>query len=125
MKRHELLSIHGAALATGLILAPSPSLACSCSRIAPEGYRMQAAVIIEGKVINLKREGDINGRVIARIMVDKQIKGRVDKTVTVTTRGNSAACGVEFRKGQTGEFLLSRENGRLITNLCLMLGARR
>jgi hypothetical protein len=108
-----------------LILFPAAAEACSCIRIAPEGFRRQAAVIIEGKVIGVKREGDINGRVIARIAVSKLVKGNAPRTVTVTTRGNSAACGVEFQKGLTGEFLLARENGRLSTNLCLMLGARR
>jgi hypothetical protein len=108
-----------------MLLFPSLAQACSCVRISPEGFRQQAAVIIEGKILGLKHEGDINGRVIARIAVSKLVKGNAAKTVTVTTRGNSAACGVEFRKGQTGEFLLSREQGRLSTNLCLMLGARR
>ena len=108
-----------------LILTPSFAQACSCMRIAPQGYRQQAAVIVEGKVVSLKRVGDINGRLIVRIAVSKIVKGMAPKTVTVTTRGNSAACGVEFRQGQTGEVLLSRQNGRLETNLCLMLGARR
>jgi hypothetical protein len=94
-------------------------------RIAPEGYRQQAAVIIEGKVLGIKREGDINGRVITRIAVSKLVKGEAPRTVTVSTRGNSAACGVNFTKGQTGEFLLSRDNGRFTTNSCLMIGARR
>jgi hypothetical protein len=108
-----------------LLLTPSLAQACSCISIAPEGFRQQAAVIVEGRVLGLKREGDINGRVIARIAVSKLVKGTAPRTVTVTTRGNSAACGVEFRRGQNGEFLLSRENGRFNTNLCMMLGARR
>jgi hypothetical protein len=107
-----------------LMLLPTAAQACSCMRIAPEGYRQQAAVIVEGKVMNVKREGDINGRVTARIAVSKLVKGNAPKTLTVTTRGNSAACGVEFQKGKAGEFLLSRENGRFSTNLCLMIGAK-
>jgi hypothetical protein len=107
-----------------LMLFPTAAHACSCMRIAPEGYRQQAAVIVEGKVMNVKREGDINGRVIARIAVSKLVKGKAPKTLTVTTGGNSAMCGVEFQKGRTGEFLLSRENGRFSTNLCLMIGAK-
>jgi hypothetical protein len=86
---------------------------------------MQAAAIIEGRVLAVKREGDINGRVIARIAVSRQVKGSTPRTVTVSTGGNSAMCGVEFRQGQTGEFLLARERGRFTTNICLMLGARR
>jgi hypothetical protein len=108
-----------------LIFMPSTVQACSCIRIAPEGFRQQAAVIVEGKVIGLKREGDINGRLIARIAVSKLIKGTAPRTVTVSTRGNSAACGVEFKRGQKGEFLLARNGGRFETNLCLMIGARR
>jgi hypothetical protein len=110
---------------TAFLLSSTLAQACSCIRIAPEGFRRQAAVIIEGKVIGVKREGDINGRVITRIAVSKLVKGEAAKTVTVSTRGNSAACGVSFTKGQTGEFLLSRENGKLSTNSCLMIGARR
>jgi hypothetical protein len=116
--------IFGAALVV-LLLTPTLAQACSCMRISSEGYRQQAAVIIEGKVLGIKREGDINGRVITRIAVSKLVKGEAAKTVTVSTRGNSAACGVSFTKGQTGEFLLSRENGKLSTNSCLMIGARR
>jgi hypothetical protein len=110
---------------TIFLLTPTLAQACSCMRIAPDGYRQQAAVIIEGKVLGIKREGDINGRVITRIAVSKLVKGEAPKTVTVSTRGNSAACGVSFTKGQTGEFLLSRDNGKLSTNSCLMIGARR
>ncbi|MGL4637061.1 MAG: hypothetical protein ACRCWF_13845 [Beijerinckiaceae bacterium] len=114
-----------AALTTLFFLSPTLAHACSCIRIAPEGFRQQAAVIIEGKVMSVKREGDINGRVIARIAVSKLVKGQAPRTVTVSTGGNSAMCGVTFSKGQRGEFLLARENGRLSTNICLMMGAKR
>ncbi|MGL5138540.1 MAG: hypothetical protein ACRC7G_12315 [Beijerinckiaceae bacterium] len=113
------------ALTLAFLLAPTTAEACSCIRIAPEGFRQQAAAIIEGKVMGLKREGGDNGRVIARIAVTKRVKGETPRTVTVSTRGNSAACGVNFTKGQTGEFLLARMDGRYSTNICLMLGARR
>jgi hypothetical protein len=112
-------------LALAFLLTPTLAHACSCMRVSPDGFRQQAAVIVEGKVMSVKREGDINGRVIARIAVSKLVKGQAPRTVTVSTRGNSAACGVEFTKGQRGEFLLARQNGRLSTNICLMLGARR
>jgi hypothetical protein len=113
------------ALASALVLLPAPALACSCMRIAPEGFREQAAAIVEGKVLGVKRDGGVNGRSIARIFVSRQVKGRTPRTVTVSTRGNSAMCGVSFSPGQTGEFLLAREQGRYTTNLCLMMGARR
>lgn len=86
---------------------------------------MQAAAIIEGRVLGVKREGDANGRLIARIFVTRKVKGSTPRTVTVTTRGNGAACGVAFTTGQTGEFLLARDRGRYTTNMCLMMGARR
>jgi hypothetical protein len=108
-----------------LLLSPGIAHACSCIRIAPEGFRMQAAAIVEGRVLAVKREGGINGRAIARIAVSKRVKGATPRTVTVTTAGNSAACGVDFTPGQTGEFLLRRDQGRFTTNLCLMIGARR
>jgi hypothetical protein len=106
------------------LVAPSFAQACSCARIAPEGFRAQSDVIIQGRVLGVKREGGINGRLIARIAVLKPVKGRTSRTVTVTTRGNSAACGVNFEPGQRGEFLLSRDRGRYTTNLCMMMGAR-
>jgi hypothetical protein len=105
-------------------LIPTQALACSCRRGDPEVTRGQASVIIEGKVVGLKREGDINGRMIARIAVTRQVKGKTLRSVTVSTRGNSAACGVALKPGQKGEFLLMREQGRYSTNLCLMMGAR-
>jgi hypothetical protein len=113
------------ALALALLLTPSLAQACSCIRIAPEGFRQQAAAIVDGRVLGVKRDGGINGRVIARIAVSRQVKGSTPRTVTVTTRGNSAMCGYNFQPGQIGEFLLARERGRFTTNLCLMMGARR
>lgn len=112
------------ALAALFLLMPTIAQACSCISIAPEGFRRQAAVIVEGRVMAVKREGGINGRLIARIAVSRQVKGSTPRTLTVTTGGNSAMCGVEFTPGQTGEFLMSRERGRFSTNLCLMMGAR-
>jgi hypothetical protein len=107
-----------------LLVAPSLAQACSCARMAPEGYRMRAAAIFEGRVLAVKRDGGINGRLIARIYVAKQVKGTTPRVVTVTTNGNSAACGVNLTSGQQGEFLLARDRGRYSTNLCLMIGAR-
>jgi hypothetical protein len=118
-------NIRAATLAFAFFLSPTLAHACSCIRIAPEGFRQQAAVIIEGRVMSVRREGDINGQVIARIAVRKLVKGQAARTVTVRTGGNSAMCGVPMNKGQSGEFLLARNNGRLFTNTCLMLGARR
>ncbi len=112
-------------VALAFLLGPSLAHACSCIAIAPEHWRRQAAAIVEGKVLGVKREGDLNGRVVARIAVSRQVKGSTPRIVTVTTRGNSAACGYNFSPGRTGEFLLARERGRYTTNLCLMLGARR
>ncbi len=110
---------------TALFLSSTPALACSCMAVAPDHWRRQAAAVVEGRVLGVKREGGINGQVIARIAVLKQVKGSTPRTVTVTTRGNSAACGYGFQPGQTSEFLLARERGRFTTNLCLMMGARR
>jgi hypothetical protein len=107
------------------LFVPTNALACSCMRSSPEVIRQQAAVIIEGKVTAVSREGDINGRVTARIVVSRQVKGKTTRAITVSTRGNSAACGYAFKAGQSGEFLLTREQGRYTTNLCLMMGVRK
>jgi hypothetical protein len=118
-------NVYGALLTMATLLTPSFAFACSCMRSPPETIRENAAIIIEGRVTNVQREGDQNGWVTARIEVTKPVKGSTPGTVNVTTRGNSAACGVNFTRGQTGEFLLTSQQGRYTTNLCLMMGARR
>ena len=116
-RRHRLRS--------SAILSPSAAMACSCIRLAPEGFRQQAAAIVEGRVTSVTREGGPQGSVTARIAVSKRVKGRAPRVVSVETRGNSAQCGYSFAVGQKREFLLSMTDGRYSTNICLMMGARR
>ncbi len=112
-------------LALAACLAPSAAMACSCIAVAPEEFRKQADVIIEGRVTDVKRAGDINGLVTARIEVVRTVKGHPPGIVTVQTGGNSALCGYGLRPGQRQEFLLAFRNGRYRTDSCLMRGARR
>lgn len=114
-----------AAIALAATILPSAAMACSCIRLAPDGFRQQAAAIIEGRVTGVTREGGPQGSVKARIAVTKRIKGRVPRVVSVETRGNGAQCGYSFAVGQKREFLLSMAEGRYSTNICLMMGARR
>ncbi len=112
------------AIALAALLTPSAAMACSCIRLAPEGFRQQADAIVQGRVIGVTRAGGPQGTVTARIAVAWRIKGRVPRIVRVETRGSSAACGYGFAVGQKREFLLSLKDGRFSTNSCLMLGAR-
>jgi hypothetical protein len=114
-----------AAIALAACLAPSAAMACSCIRLAPEGFRQQAKAIIVGRVTSVTRAAEPQGMVTARIAVTRRIKGRMPRVVSVETRGSSAACGYSFAVGQQREFLLSQNEGRFGTNSCLMLGARR
>jgi hypothetical protein len=108
-----------------LLLTPTLANACSCTRQSPEAYRASADVIIEGRVIAVSRSAAGPGRVTAEIEVTRRVKGAPSATVSVVTRGQSAACGVPFAVGQTGEFLLAGAEGRYSTNSCLMIGVRR
>ncbi len=112
------------AIALGAFLLPSAAMACSCRPNSAEALRQSADAIVVGRVVEVSREGGRNGTVTARIAVSRRLKGRPPRMVTVETRGNSAMCGYGFAVGQTREFLLSRQDGRYSTNLCLMTGAR-
>ncbi len=119
------MTLPTAAIALATLLVPSAAMACSCIPAPPEEIRGRADVIIQGRVLEVTREGGRNGEVTARISVTRRMKGMVPRAIAVQTRGNSAMCGYSFAVGQAREFLLTRSDGRYATSLCLMRGARR
>jgi hypothetical protein len=114
-----------------LVMGMGQASACSCIRIAPEGFRMQADVIVYGRVISVDRSLVASGGPIrAKIRVLHPVKGRTAKVIRVETPPHSAACGVEMLPGQGAEYLLMRRGKRsspntdYSTNLCLMIGSK-
>lgn len=114
-----------------LVLGMGQASACSCIRIAPEGFRMQADAIVYGRVISVDRSLVVSGGPIrAKIRVLRPVKGRTAKVIRVETPPHSAACGVEMRSGRGAEYLLMRRekgpstNTDYSTNLCLMMGSK-
>jgi hypothetical protein len=103
----------------------APAYACSC-RPRTEAEIIEAAdVVVAGEVTDVRRRGPSgSGTVIATIDVARIIKGRIHRQIEVLTRDNSAACGVNFEKGQRVRIAASKLNDGLNTNLCMALSAR-
>lgn len=112
-----------AAAALFWLIGAGPALACSCIRLAPEGFRAQADVILHGRVLQVARAPD-GGPQRLKVRVLHRVKGHSAGVITVETPPPGNSCAMPMRPGQGAEFLLSRRGGRFSTNPCLMLGSR-
>lgn len=80
-------------------------------------------VVFTGTVTKIERTDQ---GVVATFDVSDVKKGTVDESVEVRSNANSAACGVDFKQGQTTEVAANQTaEGVLRTNLCQMLGLKR
>ena len=109
--------------ALALLALAGQAQACSCVRMAPEGFRAQADVILYGRVVSATRAPD-GGAVRAKVRVLHPVKGKTAKVITVQTGPHSAACGIDLTPGTGAEYLLMKRGKDYATNLCLMLGSR-
>lgn len=113
-------------LVIAALLFARGALACSCGIIDPEVLRERSKVIVEGKVISVtEAPSSIAGHNRARIQVTKVLKGKASKVVVILTPNHSQTCRYVFERGQRGEFRANIESGKLSTNSCLMIGAKR
>lgn len=111
-----------AALAVALAAA-APAHACTCAPPGPPAAELAAAdAVFSGRVISVEatRQEDRFPRLTVRFALAEVWKGLPEGEVaTVTTAGDSAACGYHFEPGE--EYLVYAQEGdpgSLSTGLC-------
>lgn len=99
------------------------SLASACSCLSPPPPRTaleQSHAVFSGKVLSVEKDGDFG--VAVTIEVASIWKGDLGKKVVVYTANNSAACGFEFKEGDSYLVYASTDeeakDKRLTTGLC-------
>ena len=94
--------------------------ACACSCIYSEfGIKdyQNASYILQGKILNVTFNEQSQEKIIT-FKVTKNIKGETDKIVEIRTAKNSAACGLNVKKGDKWLFFVHEFNGRWNVGLC-------
>jgi hypothetical protein len=117
--KHRILLF--AAAIGALVITAQAAQACSCRQPTLASVSANSDVVLSGTVLAVRRVGHSQfGRLFATIRVGKIYKGRLPSTITVETRGNSAACGVNFKAGQQVRFGASSNGRNYATGLCSM-----
>jgi hypothetical protein len=104
------------ALAVALVaLWTAPAQACSCLRQSVQDALRSSSAVFEGHVL----ESTVDGGVVrVRLEVSRQWKGVHTETLSVTTAGNSAACGVAFAEGETYLVYANKNADDTTVSLC-------
>ena len=126
--------------AFGLIAAP-PALACKCALVAREQVIAATPVVFDGEVLRVeidasgKREvttlrvhGVVKGlSTRAAYRLDAAIRRRPEKTVTVVSGVDDAACGWDFRTGPQRLTIGAERDrfGTLVAMRCTMMNLNR
>jgi hypothetical protein len=126
--------------AFGLIAAP-PALACKCALVAREQVIAATPVVFDGEVLRV--EVDVSGKrevttlrvhgvvkglsARAAYRLDAAIRRRPEKTVTVVSGVDDAACGWDFRTGPQRLTIGAERDrfGTLVAMRCTMMNLNR
>lgn len=105
------------AVAVGLVVHVGQVFACSCMEAPPPKEAMKnAAAVFSGTVTGIQQP-DKGGLKVA-IRVHERWKGPEATTLTVTTAGNTAACGYPFENGEKYLVYALGDGDSLATNVC-------
>jgi hypothetical protein len=126
--------------AFGLIASP-PALACKCALVAREQVIAATPVVFDGEVLRV--EVDVSGKrevttlrvhgvvkglsARAAYRLDAAIRRRPEKTVTVMSGVDDAACGWDFRTGPQRLTIGAERDrfGTLVAMRCTMMNLNR
>jgi hypothetical protein len=114
------IAVLGLVIVVLTVTNPPPAVACSCVQPPPPQAALeQADAVFAGTVVTIQRTGQLSATLIAEIEVDEVWTGEVFETVTVTTAGDSATCGVDFTTGARWLVYAELDDGSgLSTHLC-------
>ena len=115
--------VAGGLLLLVLLTAVQPVCVYACSCIAPgppDQALAESAAVFSGQVATLGRDqaAGAGDTVQVTFAVARVWKGPEDATITVSTAGSSASCGVEFVEGQEYLVYAQTVEGRLEASLC-------
>jgi len=84
-----------------LILSAGDIFACTCMHLIKpvEGAYKQNSAIFSGKVISIKKTDNFFN--IIKIKVGKSWKGKLSKTITISTAAAGSMCGYKFVIGKS------------------------
>ncbi len=119
----RMRNVELALFATAFVaLAAVPANACTCRDRTAAEIVAGADVAIVGTVTEVRRTAPgPDATVIATVSVSRIIKGRIHRQIQLRTRGNSAACGVEFTEGMVVRIAAEKLSDGLNTNQCMIL----
>lgn len=118
------MRIVGLELLAALVLtfAASTAHACTCRDRTAAEIVAGADVAIVGTVTEVRRTAPgPDATVIATVTVSRIIKGRIHRQIQLRTRGNPAACGVEFTEGMIIRIAADKLSDGLNTSQCMVL----
>jgi hypothetical protein len=110
----KTLSVAGMVVLAGA----APAAACSCRPPTEASVLASSDVALQGRVTRVSKVGGETGRVFAVIRVEKSLKGRLPRVITVETRASSAACGIAFRPGERVRLGADRKGRNYASGLC-------
>ena len=106
-----------AVVAAAAFSAGTAALACSCVMFSSAAEQLKMTDVAFRGTVTSERL-DREGGAVTTFRVVETIKGRAPRTVRVSHRVESAACGLRFKRGATVLVLAHQEEGRLSTGLC-------
>ncbi len=101
----------------------APSSDCGCI-IRSEAEQMESSdIVIEGKVISVKQIRRLRFRYsVARIEIQKAIKGTKRRYVSVQAIERQGTCAVPFKTDQTIKLSAKKRGTSYRTNICKIFG---
>ena len=136
-----MIDPRGVVVAALGLIAATPALACKCALLAREQVIAATPVVFDGEVLRVevdasgKREvttlrvhGVVKGlSARAAYKLDAAIRRRPEKTVTVLSGVDAAACGWDFRTGPQRLTIGAERDrfGTLVATRCTMINLNR
>lgn len=106
-------------IVTALRQQPPSAFACSCMIAPPPTQaRDEAVAVFAGTVSAIAPANPGSTNLLVTFDLDESWKGPTESQLTITTPGNSAACGVSFDVGQGYLVYASAQEGQFQTTLC-------
>ena len=102
-----------------MLAACNTAWACKCLQPTEASVTASSDIALEGTVLKLRRVGNAgSGKIFATLRVNKAIKGKLPRTITVQTNMSPAACGISFTQGQSIRLGASRTGRNYSAGLC-------
>lgn len=102
-------------LAAGVMVSASQAMACSCAPVTRAEAVANATIVVNGRVERVWTQGR---KRLVSVRVLRVEKGRSPLRLVIETPLDSAACGVNFKRGDVGDIPVKFDRLRRIVTLC-------